>query len=105
MNLGKQIEEQIEKAMNLNKQVDDMARDLCGDDADCNKCAELMPCFSRHFSKRAVAKGYRKSTELAREIFEEVEKYNRPPLPECEPVYVLRKRELDELKKKFDCEV
>ena len=74
MNIDKQIEEQIEKAMNINKQIEAMARDLCGADVDCNKCAELMPCFSRHFSKRAVEKGYRKASEVAREIFEEIEK-------------------------------
>ena len=50
--------------------------------------------------------GYKQGkADGAREIFEEIGRYNRPPLPECEPVYVLRKRELDEIKKKFDCEV
>ena len=45
--------------------------------------------------------GYRKASEVAREIFEEIEKYNRQPLPECEPIYVLRKSEFAKLKRKY----
>ena len=40
-------------------------------------------------------------SEVAREIFEEIEKFNRPPFPECQPVYIIKARELAELKKKY----
>ena len=40
-------------------------------------------------------------SEVAREIFEEIEKYNRSPLPECKPVYILKDGEFAELKKKY----
>jgi hypothetical protein len=59
-------------AMSRDKHIEEMAKDLCGR-ADCATCGELMPCFSKHFSKRAVEKGYRKASEVAREIFEEIE--------------------------------
>ena len=39
--------------------------------------------------------------DVSEEIFAEIEKYNRPPLPECEVVYILKKSELAELKKKY----
>ena len=39
--------------------------------------------------------------EVAREIFEEIEGFNRPPMPECEPVYIIKASEFAELKKKY----
>lgn len=39
--------------------------------------------------------------EVAREIFAEIEKYDRRPVPECKPVYTLRQRDFEELKKKY----
>ena len=45
--------------------------------------------------------GYRKASEVAREIFAEIEKFNRPPLPECAPVYIIKANEYAELKKKY----
>jgi hypothetical protein len=39
--------------------------------------------------------------ETAMEIFEEIEKFNRKPLPECKPVYIIKERELAKLKKKY----
>ena len=39
--------------------------------------------------------------QVAREIFEEIEKLNRKPLPECKPVYIIKASELAELKKKY----
>lgn len=39
--------------------------------------------------------------EVAREIFEEIEKYKRSPMPECKPVYVINDSSFAELKKKY----
>jgi hypothetical protein len=63
--------------MTKDKQTEKMAKDLCGR-ADCATCGELMPCFSKHFSKRAVEKGYRKASDVAREIFEEIDELLMP---------------------------
>lgn len=68
-----QIDELITAIYRAKQQIEEMAKDLCGG-ADCATCGELMPCFSKHFSKRAVEKGYRKASDVAREIFEEIEK-------------------------------
>lgn len=40
-------------------------------------------------------------SEVAREIFEEIEKFCRPPMPECQPIYVIRDSEMEELKSKY----
>lgn len=51
---------------------------------------------------RGAANSYKMHYEnLAREIFEEIEKYNRSPLPECKPVYILKDGEFAELKNKY----
>ena len=40
-------------------------------------------------------------TEVAREIFEEIEKHGLKPIPEAETIYVLSKNQFAELKKKY----
>ena len=42
-----------------------------------------------------------KKTEVARDIFAEIEKYKRSPMPECKPVYVINDSGFSELKKKY----
>ena len=39
--------------------------------------------------------------EVARDIFAEIEKYKRSPMPECKPVYVINDSSFAELKKKY----
>ena len=46
-------------------------------------------------SKKEITK------EVAREIFEEIEKFDRRPIPESKPVYILKQSDFDELKKKY----
>lgn len=54
------------------------------------------------YINESYSEGYEEGkADVAREIFEGIEKYNRPPLPECEPVYIIKASELDELKKKY----
>ena len=40
-------------------------------------------------------------TEVAREIFEEIEKHGLKPIPEAETIYVLSKNQFAELKKEY----
>lgn len=57
---------------------------------------------ARNIAKYLInKKGYRKASEVAEEIFAEIEKYNHPPLPECEPIYIIKSSELAELKNKY----
>jgi hypothetical protein len=40
-------------------------------------------------------------SEVAREIFEDLKKFCRPPMPECQPIYIIREIEMEELKSKY----
>lgn len=67
--------------MNRDKQIDEMAKDLCHT-ATCEIEKIGIPCNHRckaHiYATRAIDKGYRKADEVAREIFEELEKFMSP---------------------------
>ena len=71
--------------MNKEKQIEEMAKDLCHTET-CEIKKIGIPCNHRckaHiYATRAVDKGYAKASEVAREIFKEIEKivnkqYNR----------------------------
>ena len=87
----------------MNKQIDDMAKDLCHTDT-CEIKKSGIPCNHRckaHiYATRAIYKGYRKSSEVAREIFEEIEEKGKVDEPIVE-YYILSYSELAELKKKY----
>ena len=87
--------------MSRDKQIEEMAKDLCHTDT-CEIKKIDIPCNHRckaHiYATRAIEKGYRKASEVAREIFEETEaiirKYDE------RPKYQLM-LDLAELKKKY----
>lgn len=63
--------------MRRDKQIEEMAKDLCRLDRECDTCPfkkRGIECNPRHNAKRAIDKGYRKSTDVAEEIFAEIEK-------------------------------
>ena len=80
--------------MSRDKQIEEMAKDL-----ENHTC---MSQFQAEIASRVLyTAGYRKASEVAEEIFADIEKYNRPPLPECEPIYIIKSSEFAELKKKY----
>ena len=97
--------------MDKEKQIEEMAK-ICHfyDDGICHLCEELLVSCDRKCDLAILVEnlynsGYRKAPDVAEEIFEEIEKYNHPPLPECEPIYIIKSSELAELKKKYTEEV
>ena len=56
---------------------------------------------ARALFKDAVIQLQNARQEVAREIFEEIEKFARRPFPESKAVYVIKEREFAELKKKY----
>ena len=60
--------------MNRDKQIEEMAKNVCHLDRTCNECMTSFECKAMMYAKRFYTAGYRKSTEVAREIFEEIEK-------------------------------
>ena len=89
--------------MNRDKQIEEMARDLCEcyncdgtcyqDDKPCDlKCDEYTN------AQYLYEKGYRKASDVAREIFEEIEKIRAKEILRCE---ILRENESDLSERKY----
>lgn len=62
--------------MSRDKQIEEMARDMCKLPMECHECHRLgnYECKAKRYAERAIDKGYRKASEVAREIFKEIEK-------------------------------
>lgn len=61
--------------MSNDKQIEEMARDICRVKGSCNDvCKPLDDCRAFKYAQRAYEKGYRKASDVASEIFEEIEK-------------------------------
>ena len=83
-----------------------MSRDKQTEIDELQKCiAENTAVYdsdvAQDVAETLIYAGYRKASEVAREMFEEIEKFNRPPLPRCAPVYIIKANEYVELKKKY----
>ena len=60
--------------MNRDKQIDEMARTMCFQRESCTvKSCTKVNCEKTWLAENLYNAGYRKSTDLAREIFEEIE--------------------------------
>jgi hypothetical protein len=68
------------KSMNKEKQIEEMAKDICPlyeECGSCKKCDEEFaidnePCFYKRAAKLLIIKDYRKASEVAEEIFAEI---------------------------------
>lgn len=56
------------------KQIEEMAKTVCHLERTCDQCMTSFECKAMTYAKRFYDAGYRKSKDLAREIFEEIEK-------------------------------
>lgn len=62
--------------MSIDKQIEEMAKDFCAVGIPCEECHLYKNgCHAKKYATRAYNNGYRKSSDVAREIFEEIEKY------------------------------
>ena len=97
--------------MSRDKQIEEMAKIICAPTANkgnCDKCG-----FKRHCSKFDDATdlynaGYRKASDLAEEIFAEIEATSSYSVDECNgrqiystKIYTISALKLAELKKKY----
>ena len=71
--LEKKTFDKVNEIIERDKLIDEMARDMCWEGADCSKCEGLLTCDKNYYAPRLVDKGYRKASDVAREIFEEIE--------------------------------
>ena len=59
--------------MNSDKQIDEMAKAVCHLDRTCDECMTGFECKAMMYAKRFYNAGYRKASDVAREICEEIE--------------------------------
>lgn len=74
------------------KQIEEIAKAMCWEGADCSKCEGLLPCDKKFYAPRLVDKGYRRASEVAREILDilksaGIDKYRYPMIAEIEKKY------------------
>lgn len=93
--------------MNRDKQIEEMAKNICSEYdciIPCQSCAyyEYANCRDVKSAEKLYNAGYRKSTDLAREIFEEIEK-NMVAIDDIDFNHfrAIGRRTFAELKKKY----
>ena len=57
--------------MNRDKQIEEMAKNVCHLDRTCDECMTSFEC--KVYAKRFYNAGYRKASEVAREIIAEID--------------------------------
>lgn len=92
--------------MSRDKQISEMACDMCTVIKNCNDPYNpIKTCEAYKCAKIAYEKGYRKASEVAREIFEEIEKTAMSKIDTDLSIAVLNDtyyiEAIDELKKKY----
>jgi hypothetical protein len=60
--------------MDKEKQIEEMAKAVCHLDRTCDQCMTSFECKAMTYAKRFYDNGYRKSSDVAREIFADLEK-------------------------------
>lgn len=60
--------------MNIDKHIEEMAKTLCGEKHSCKDCPQKTCCGFRIEATVLYANEYRKQTEVAAEIFDELER-------------------------------
>lgn len=92
--------------MTEQEHIEEMAKILCSDYGDCKKCSlsnpeSENPCMVYDDCERLYNEGYRKQSDVAREIFEEIEKLKYRNWGDCNDNFYLNYADVETLKKKY----
>ena len=92
----------MNKDPNVEKQIEELARSFCGLSAKL-KCSECSyECYQKEYARKAFEAGYRKTSEVAREIFAEIETSLLMPVFKGSEVYcAIREEDYLHYKKKY----
>ena len=60
--------------MKREKQIEEMAKTVCHLDRTCDECMTSFECKAMIYAKRFYDKGYRKASEVARDIVDDFDK-------------------------------
>lgn len=58
----------------MQNEIEQMAKNVCHLDRTCDECMTSFECKAMMYAKRFYNAGYRKASEVARKIFEEIER-------------------------------
>ena len=87
--------------MSRDKQIEEMAKAVCHLDRTCDECMTSFECKAMIYAKRFYNAGYRKASEVAREIFEEIDRMIYKVLNDRHYIMGDMCWEVAELKKKY----
>ena len=89
--------------MNKDKQIEEMTNALCDIDCKGMKCGvcDSYGCEYRMQAEALYSAGYRKASEVAREIFEEIEENADLLYDGYRDIFVITEKDFAELKKKY----
>lgn len=89
--------------MTENEQIKEIAMVLCGMESGCDRCMfNPENCHERKDAEALYSKSYRKVSEVAREIFEEIEEnYADYLFDGSRNIIVITEKDFAELKKKY----
>ena len=88
--------------MSKEKQIEEIAKTMCKNYGGCSKCMFFSSCDVKSFAMRLHEKGYRKASDVAREIFEQIERdaIHKMKVNGCKKL-LFNEAKYDELKKKY----
>ena len=105
----KKLTENYKITMSIDKQIDSMTKDLCHTET-CEIKKIGIPCNhickAHIYATRAIDKGYRKASEVAMEIFDEIEscKWSETQYGDQMLCFEINSEKYTELKKKYESE-
>ena len=65
--------------MNKEKKIEEMAKAVCHLDRTCDECMTSFECKAMLYAKRFYNAGYRKASDVAEEIFAEIDEIINKP--------------------------
>jgi hypothetical protein len=61
----------------MQNEIEQMAKAVCHLDRTCDECMTSFECKAMMYAKRFYEAGYRKTSDIASEIFEEIDDFQR----------------------------
>ena len=84
------------------EKINKMAEDICRVKHNCNDaCNPINSCMAFKYSKRAYEAGYRLQTEVAAEIFADVEQNSKLLFDGVQNIVVMTETDFEKIKKKY----
>ena len=92
----------------MNKQIEEMAKDVMGGCDECSKCELSFGCMAHDYARRFYNLGYRKAEDVARDVIMDVIEILNSEYVKCNkweayPILAITQKIAD-LKKKYESE-